>query len=326
MNGTHWQYAQYDHIADKLDDFVKRPLDVYLVMWLVHSLDVNLVMVFVPLQLLCSVSHACFEVEVLEIAEVIVGFQVEIEWIIRKITSGPTKIDIISIVGIPGLGETTLAYKGYNDKSIVGHFDVCAWCTIDQERNDKKLLQKIFNQIIGLKGRVSEDAIDDGNADKLWKQLFGKRCLFLNGRSADESFSVLEELDILLCTQLIEILESFGDITSLKHILVWESRRLIESALKIKEDVTENMGEDNLEVLYNAKESWDKLKEEFEGSNKFKSVKVLALNREFELLKMKDLDSVKEYSSMLMDIVNQIRILGGKFPDQKVVEKIMVSL
>lgn len=62
---------------------------------------------------------------------------------------------------------------------------------------------------------------------------------------------MLEELDILLCTQLIEILESFGDITSLKHILVWESRRLIESALKIKEDVTENMGEDNLEVLYN---------------------------------------------------------------------------
>ncbi|XP_055814687.1 uncharacterized protein LOC129884413 [Solanum dulcamara] len=75
-----------------------------------------------------------------------------------------------------------------------------------------------------------------------------------------------------------------------------------------------------------AKEAWDKLKEEFEGSNRVKSVKVLALKREFELLKMKDSDSVKEYSSKLMDIVNQIRILGENFPDQKVVEKIMVSL
>ncbi|XP_060181692.1 uncharacterized protein LOC132611280 [Lycium barbarum] len=32
---------------------------------------------------------------------------------------------------------------------------------------------------------------------------------------------------------------------------------------------------------------------------------------------MKDSDSVKEYSSKLMEIVNQIRILGEDFPDQK---------
>ncbi|XP_047266441.1 uncharacterized protein LOC124897581 [Capsicum annuum] len=44
---------------------------------------------------------------------------------------------------------------------------------------------------------------------------------------------------------------------------------------------------------------------------------------EFDLLKMKDSDSVKEYFFKLMDIVNQIRILGENFPDHKVVEKIM---
>jgi len=75
-----------------------------------------------------------------------------------------------------------------------------------------------------------------------------------------------------------------------------------------------------------AKEAWDKLKEEFEGSSRVKYVRLLALKREFELLKMKDSDSVKEYSSKLMEIVNQIRILGETFPDQKVVEKILVSL
>ena len=64
-----------------------------------------------------------------------------------------------------------------------------------------------------------------------------------------------------------------------------------------------------------AKEAWDKLKEEFEGSSRVKSVRLLALKREFELLKMKDSDSVKEYSSKLMEIVNQIRILGETFPD-----------
>ncbi|XP_049405509.1 putative late blight resistance protein homolog R1A-3 [Solanum stenotomum] len=90
------------------------------------------------------------------VGKIIVGFEEETEWIVRKLTSGPAEIDVISIVGMPGLGKTTLAYRVYNDKSIVDHFDVCAWCTVDQERNEKKLLQKIFNQVIGLKEQFSE--------------------------------------------------------------------------------------------------------------------------------------------------------------------------
>ncbi|KAM3268210.1 hypothetical protein P3S67_031760 [Capsicum chacoense] len=112
-------------------------------------------------------------------SKIIVGFEEETEWIIRKLTSGPSEVDVISIVGMPGLGKTTLAYKVYNEKSVVGHFDICAWCTVDQERNEKKLLQKIFNQVIGLKERFSEDDIDDDVADKLRKELFGKRYLIV---------------------------------------------------------------------------------------------------------------------------------------------------
>ncbi|KAG5608006.1 hypothetical protein H5410_029498 [Solanum commersonii] len=114
------------------------------------------------------------------IGKIIVGFEEETEWIIRKLTSGPAEIDVISIVGMPGIGKTTLAYRVYNDKSIVDHFDVCAWCTVDQERNEKKLLQKIFNQVIGLKEQFNEDHdIDDDIAVKLRRQLFGKRYLIV---------------------------------------------------------------------------------------------------------------------------------------------------
>ncbi|KAM3267222.1 hypothetical protein P3S67_032587 [Capsicum chacoense] len=112
-------------------------------------------------------------------SKIIVGFEEETEWIIRKLTSGPSEVDVISIVGMPGLGKTTLAYKVYNEKSVVGHFDIRAWCTVDQERNEKKLLQKIFNQVIVLKERFSEDDIDDDVADKLRKELFGKRYLIV---------------------------------------------------------------------------------------------------------------------------------------------------
>ncbi|WJZ82104.1 hypothetical protein VitviT2T_001894 [Vitis vinifera] len=78
--------------------------------------------------------------------------------------------------------------------------------------------------------------------------------------------------------------------------------------------------------LETPKQVWDKLQGEFEGSDKVKTVRLLTLKREFELMKMKDNESVKDYSSKLMDVVNQMRFLGEAFTDQKVVEKIMVSV
>ena len=78
--------------------------------------------------------------------------------------------------------------------------------------------------------------------------------------------------------------------------------------------------------LETPKQVWDKLQGEFEGSDKVKTVRLLTLKREFELMKMKCNESVKDYSSRLMDVVNQMRLLGEAFTDQKVVEKIMVSV
>ncbi|KAM3345164.1 hypothetical protein P3S68_024873 [Capsicum galapagoense] len=57
--------------------------------------------------------------------------------------------------------------------------------------------------------------------------------------TADECFSVLEELVIADCDELIEIPDSFGDIASLKSILVRESPQLEKSQLKIKKYVEE---------------------------------------------------------------------------------------
>ena len=63
------------------------------------------------------------------------------------------------------------------------------------------------------------------------------------------------------------------------------------------------------------KKAWNKLKEEFEGSTRVKAIKLLTLKREFEMLKMKNSDSVKDYTTKLMSIVNQIRLAGEQFSD-----------
>src|ERR1044072_5046924 len=75
-----------------------------------------------------------------------------------------------------------------------------------------------------------------------------------------------------------------------------------------------------------AKEAWDRLKEEFHGNQRTRRMQVLNLRREFESLKMKDSDTIKDFSGKMMKIVNQIRLMGEELSDQRVVEKMLISL
>lgn len=75
-----------------------------------------------------------------------------------------------------------------------------------------------------------------------------------------------------------------------------------------------------------AKEVWDKLKEEFQGSVRTRQMQVLNLKRDFEGLRMKDYEVLKEFSDRLLKVVNQIRILGEDLSDKRVVEKVLISL
>lgn len=55
------------------------------------------------------------------------------------------------------------------------------------------------------------------------------------------------------------------------------------------------------------KEAREKLIEEFDESDRVKTFKLLTLKRKFEMLRMREGDSVKEYSK-LFEIVNKIRL------------------
>ena len=74
------------------------------------------------------------------------------------------------------------------------------------------------------------------------------------------------------------------------------------------------------------KKSWDKLREEFMGSDTTRNMQVLNLRREFETLRMQEAEKVKEYVDRLMNIVNKIRLLGVEMSDNRIVEKVIVSL
>ena len=57
-----------------------------------------------------------------------------------------------------------------------------------------------------------------------------------------------------------------------------------------------------------------------------KAIKLLTLKREFEMFKMKDSDFMKDYTTKLRSFVSQIRLASEQFTNQRVAEKIMVSV
>ncbi|KAM3321282.1 hypothetical protein P3S67_008484 [Capsicum chacoense] len=88
--------------------------------------------------------------------------------------SGEPKV--VPIVGMGGIGKTTLANVVYNDACIRSHFDVCAWATVSQQHNVKKILLSLLRYTKG--GTI--DMNDEAElASMLQKSLKGKRYLIV---------------------------------------------------------------------------------------------------------------------------------------------------
>lgn len=78
----------------------------------------------------------------------------------------------------------------------------------------------------------------------------------------------------------------------------------------------------NLETTF---QIWKYLKDEFQSNAITKSMRVLNLRRDFELQRMKDSETAKEYADRLLEIVNKRRLIGEDMPDSGVVEKLLVT-
>jgi hypothetical protein len=55
-------------------------------------------------------------------------------------------------------------------------------------------------------------------------------------------------------------------------------------------------------------------------------MQVSNLRREFEMQKMKESETIRDFSDKLLSIVNKVRLLGEDLPTKRVIEKILVTL
>ncbi|KAJ3681947.1 hypothetical protein LUZ60_014520 [Juncus effusus] len=78
----------------------------------------------------------------------VIGFGAERNAIIELLLDERTpRRSVLSIVGIGGLGKTTLAQKVYQSEKVKKHFEVSVWLNISQEFNIPNLLKKMADML-----------------------------------------------------------------------------------------------------------------------------------------------------------------------------------
>ena len=100
--------------------------------------------------------------------------------IIRRLMTSTSQkqLDAISIVGIAGIGNTSLATTVYENPSVVYHFHTRFWFTVSHFRDSRKILCHILTSLIGYKPEFYEMGFEE-LSEQLGKLLMGLRYLIV---------------------------------------------------------------------------------------------------------------------------------------------------
>ncbi|CAA3027698.1 late blight resistance homolog R1A-10 [Olea europaea subsp. europaea] len=119
----------------------------------------------------------------------VVGFADDAKKVTKLLIEGPEELQVISIVGMAGLGKTTLAKMIYNDPDVKSEFYNRAWVFVSQNYSKKEVLQDILRQFSKrIKADINEvqfsrpnasDMNEDELDDKLRNCLEGKKYLIV---------------------------------------------------------------------------------------------------------------------------------------------------
>ncbi|XP_042006409.1 late blight resistance protein R1-A-like [Salvia splendens] len=88
------------------------------------------------------------------------------------------EIEFMSVLGMAGIGKTTLAKEIFEDKSVLDHFEHRVWITLGPKYQSKEILVDILAQIYPSMDKVSMRG-DEALTKELCAELSNKRCLIV---------------------------------------------------------------------------------------------------------------------------------------------------
>lgn len=109
----------------------------------------------------------------------VVGMENDFEEIMVKLRYGSPDLKIVSIVGMGGIGKTTLATQVYEDGCICEHFYICAWTTVSQEYRIRQVLLDLLTSAKLLPEEMQGESDDEELGGYLYRGLRGKRYLIV---------------------------------------------------------------------------------------------------------------------------------------------------
>lgn len=116
-----------------------------------------------------------------------------------------------------------------------------------------------------------------------------------------------------------------GQSSAVQEKLKFEQQQNAKALFVLQQAVSESIFA-RLMRATTAKPACETLQQEFQGNEKVKSIKLQSLRRELENFRMKESENVKDYASRLIELVNQLRANGEEVSDQRIVQKILISL